>query len=859
MPRFFILACTVAATHALSKKHTTHPPLPRGSVGGTCDASIPGSWTGFLGKFALQDSYELIWRGPSFPAGAFSSTYVSGPGGWGLGAGQLSADNRTAVIAFDTGVVLHGNLSDDCTLFSFDNGSFWRKSLKKKVHVVAMNHLDVGYNGIPEVGLINNILNRYFGIYFPRAVALAAAMRALNGTDRFIYTTHPWLLDLYLDCPINFSLSNITLVCPSAADVGAMEEALRVGDVAFHAAPFNIQYGGAFSQAMLDAIFTAPQRLAAKLGLPPPRVASLRDVPGAPRSLVAGLARNGIQVLSIGVNDYAPSPQIPTPTLWCEPTTHDCIVLLMTGQGVGYPDNVGPSPEEPAGLAPRSCAQHPSSPVVLCWAFRTDNSGPPMSVAEVENDLTIARWQWPGSIVVASTFDAWWEEFSPAVPFLPNSTQEAGETWITGFAADPVKNAVFRASAREYGACVAEGACDLASSKPLQDFTRMLMKMPEHTWGMPSLPDHAHYVNSDFRAHRASGDYANEEASWSEQRAFADYAVAALGDHPLAARVRAAVAAVVPPPAPSPANGPGPGFSRVADPASASWALSTAAGAVEIALDAATGAIGRLSVGGTALADAAHPLAALEYVTVNDTDLNAQHVNTVPDNESCCCCYGWQFMQAVAAPESSRTWAAVSSVWASSASATPSPPFSLLVDVAFPPDKTAKYGAPSDVWVNYTVTPEGSVRVAVAVYGKQPTRLGEALFLHFATPGSAAGRWFADVLELLTDPLSVVERGSVHQHGCGAGVSYVDVASGAGVAVDSMDVPVFSPVTPSNPAMTMIVPYSPLKEPVTAFAAVLFSNIYNVRAPPSPPPPPHTPSNRPTLPSPADKLPSLLG
>jgi hypothetical protein len=121
--------------------------------------------------------------------------------------------------------------------------------------------------------------------------------------------------------------------------------------------------------------------------------------------------------------------------------------------------------------------------------------------------------------------------------------------------------------------------------------------------------------------------------------------------------------------------------------------------------------------------------------------------------------------------------------------------------------------------------------VGVAVYGKQATRLGEALFLHFATPGSAAGRWYADVLELLTDPLSVVERGSVHQHGVGNGVAYVDAATGAGLAVDSWDAPVFSPVTAADPATTLIVPYHPLSGPVMGFAAVLWSNIYNTNFP----------------------------
>lgn len=240
MPRAALLLACASAAAASSKKTTTHAPRIRVFDSDSCDSTVPGTWTGFEGTTALFDSYELTWRGTS--AGAFSSIAISGETGWALGLGAFSADNATATISFDTGVVLNGTVSEGCSIITWDNGSSWKKALRKVVHVVAMNHLDVGYNGIPGVGLVNNIMNRYFQLYFPRAVALADAMRALNGTDRFIYTTHPWLLDLYLDCPANFTLSGITLVCPQPADVAAMEAAIRVGDIVFHAAPFNIEY-----------------------------------------------------------------------------------------------------------------------------------------------------------------------------------------------------------------------------------------------------------------------------------------------------------------------------------------------------------------------------------------------------------------------------------------------------------------------------------------------------------------------------------------------------------------------------------------------------------------------------------------
>lgn len=143
--------------------------------------------------------------------------------------------------------------------------------------------------------------------------------------------------------------------------------------------------GGAFNGAMLDAIFAQPKRVADTVGVPHPKVASLRDVPGAPRSIIPALARAGIPVLSIGVNSYAPRPQLPTPCIWKEPATNTSVVLVMTEQGQGYPGNVGPSPTNPGGLAAADCVSHPASAAVLCFAFRTDNSGPPTSVEEVRD------------------------------------------------------------------------------------------------------------------------------------------------------------------------------------------------------------------------------------------------------------------------------------------------------------------------------------------------------------------------------------------------------------------------------------------------------------------------------------------
>jgi hypothetical protein len=607
-----------------------------------------------------------------------------------------------------------------------------------------------------------------------------------------------------------------------------MTAALTAGDVVMHASPFNIQFGGAHSQDILDLIFAEPKRVADLAGVPHSVVASLRDVPGAPRSIIPGLVRNNISVLTIGINDYAPRPQIETPCVWVEPETNTSVVLLATNQGQGYPDNVGNSPTSAGGLDASYCVSHPASPAVLCWAFRTDNSGPPESVEEILGHYDIARWQWPGADVLVSTFDAWWAEFQSAVPFLPISTSEMGETWLTGFAADPPKNAFFRTASREYSACLAAGQCSQSDPR-IQGFSRMLMKQPEHTWGLPSIYDDANYTNAQFHAAVASGvaTYVNSVASWQEQRDFGRvYALEALGDHPLRASIVAAAAGFVPA-VPSPN-----GYTPIAAPGTTAFTVTLpGGGSTTLQLDGSTGALASLVIKGATIADAAHPMAVLEYQTLNDTTFDAQHITTQPDGHSCCCCYGWGSMQKVANPIESRTFATLTAAWASQSGTTLTAPASFLVSVSFPALLNTYYGAPSTSYINYTVNVDGTVSLDVQLFNKTSTRLGEAIFLRFATPAVPSSSWVGEVLGHWVDPLDVVVRGSQHQHGIGDSVLYVNSQTGAGVAVDTVDAPVWSPWTADIDAITYIVPYDPLNGPVEGFAAILFSTTYNTNFP----------------------------
>lgn len=357
-----------------------------------------------------------------------------------------------------------------------------------------MNHLDVGYNGIPALGLINNIIDRYFQVYFPRAIAVAAELRAKGGPERLVYTTHGWLASLYVHCPDAFTLSGIVLACPAPADVAAFVAAVQAGDIVWHAGAFNTEYENAFIEELVDAQFQPSFDLADELGVPRPRTVSLRDVPGTTRALVPILVRNNITAISIGVNGGSPAPAMPNPGVWRDPASSTSVLYMQTGQGQGYPNNPGPDPANCGGMCASSCVTFSGLTHALCWAFRTDNSGPPMDADEVYRQFDIARWQFPGANVYASTYDNFTAQLATVEAQLPVSTAEVGDTWMTSTTADSWKQVFYREAGRAFKICLDTAQCDVHDPRVFA-FLRMLIKIPEHTYGLPGLDDHENFTN----------------------------------------------------------------------------------------------------------------------------------------------------------------------------------------------------------------------------------------------------------------------------------------------------------------------------------------------------------------------------
>jgi hypothetical protein len=694
------------------------------------------------------------------------------------------------------------------------------------VHLVMMNHLDVGFgeqNG-SQPGYINNVLNEYFEVYFPRAVNVAQALRARGGPEQLVYTTHGWLAHLYVHCPADLVLSGIALRCPSPADVSAFKSAVRRGDIVWHAGAFNAEYELAFSADMVEEQFRLSRELADELQVPRPQVLSLRDVPGTTRSLIPLLVRNNITALTVGVNNGSPDPAMPSPGRWADPGSNTSVLFMQTGPGVGYPAREA----NHGGLCRRVCVTAPGLAHAMCWAFRPDNSGPPASVDEVVSYFNVARSAFPGAVVHASTHEHFVEQLATVQARLPVATGEVGDTWATSQTADPWKWIYYREASRAYSECKAAGLCDAAGDRRVSEFLRLLIKIPEHTGGPDSFAGGSSWTNAQFHAdiEAAKPGIVAAERAYLEQREIASaLGLRCLGDHPLASNISRRMASLRPVV---------PNTTGLEEIPSNEWSaplsVQTSAGQVSLGLDIATGGLSTVTMAGHNWAGPHNQFAQYIYKTFNDTDYSVQRGF---------CCYGpTPGRQQIANPNQTSTSPRVTGVWRETAAAAGTAtgmsismsPRRFVARLEMPALQHEQYGAPRELWLTVDVANDGVVSVDLQAFNKTTTRLGEASFARFRPTQRAGFRWLMDKLGSWVDPLDTVTNGSLHSHGIRNGVAYMNTA-GEFLAVDSMDAFLADPVTAVDPATNFLWPLKSLTGPVLGFDMQLHQNAFATNMP----------------------------
>jgi hypothetical protein len=481
------------------------------------------------------------------------------------------------------------------------------------------------------------------------------------------------------------------------------------------------------------------------------------------------LAAAGIEFLHIGVNAASTPPDVPPVFVWQDPHKADVMVMYQKGAYGGL--TVVP------GLSD-----------ALLIAHTDDNQGP-QSAEEVADIFRATRERFPGANVHASTLDALARRLLSIKCDLPVVSGEIGDTWIHGVGTDPAKVAQFRELCRLRSRWLATGQVRPDDSA-FASFSRSLLLIPEHTWGLDMkthLADDTNYRAAQFRAVRGRANFTLMEDSWAEQRDYLRAAVDALGESPEAAEATRALAHLQPVP-PDLA-----GYEQITDP---SEPIETAH--FTLGIDPQHGALAYLRDRhtGRRWASSEHLLGLWRYETFSAADYEQYWARYIVNKRQ---------VAAWARPDQTKPGLATAApehrLWLPRLVAAfgrhDEQGYHVFLDLAMPEECSTVYGCPRRLTTEL-VLPHAEPRVHLIAqwFGKPASRLPEALWLSF-NPAStfAQGDWRLDKMGQLISPLEVVRNGNRRLHAVGTGVSYDDARGG--LAIETLDAPLVAPGEPA--------------------------------------------------------------
>ncbi len=609
----------------------------------------------------------------------------------------------------------------------------------KRVHLIFKTHLDLGFTDFAR-----HVTATYFEQYIPRALNVAQELRHAGGVERFVWTTGAWLIYEYLERA-------------SRAERVQMEIAIAAGDLVWHALPFTthselmdvdlFRFGLSLAQE-LDARF-GKKTIAAKMS----------DVPGHTRGIVPLLAEAGIQFLHIGVNAASTAPAVPPVLIWRAPDDSDVMVMYHKGS-YGALQIV------------------PGLDKAIAFAHTSDNLGP-QTVEQVRAVYAQLRDAFPDAEIVASTMDAFARELSEMKTQLPVVTQELGDTWIHGAASDPQKMSQYRALLRLRREWLEQKRIQ-PQTRAFKTFSRALLKILEHTWGLDvktHLADYENYRNDLFDAARVQVNFQKMEASWQEQRAYLDEALNALGKSPLAREARRELQTR------APARPDLQEFSRAPDPfarfETQHWQFRFDARGALVSL--------KEKQSRQQWADPAHPLGLFCYETFSQADYDRfykQYNIHKPEN-------AWWSILDFTKPGMAQARAR-HHAWYPRLHALYHAGERYLLKLKMPQAAVTHYGCPNTIFLDVEfLKGESAIRFTLQWFDKRACRLPEALWFSFAPRVSTANGWTLDKLGQTISPLDVVRDGNRHLHAVGRGARYH--AGKIDLEIETRDAPLVAP------------------------------------------------------------------
>jgi len=618
----------------------------------------------------------------------------------------------------------------------------------ERAHVVFKTHLDIGFTDFAA-----KVVAKYYTDFIPTAIHTAKVLRERDAPERFIWTTGSWLIYEYLEQA-------------SSSEKTRLEQAILAGDIAWHGLSFTTH-----SELMDASLFEFDLHLSQELDRRFGKhtiAAKMTDVPGHTRAIVPLLAQAGIKFLHIGVNPGSTNPDVPSAFVWKDANGAEVIVMYQRGAYGGF-------------------SAVPNSPAALALAHTGDNYGPP-SIEDVYDTYQRLRVQLPDATITASTLDAVAQDLLLVKESLPVVNEELGDTWIHGVGSDPLKISQFRELSRLRQQWLVERR--LKEEEPrMKNFSRFLLMVPEHTWGMDVkryLADWTHYLPAQLRSVRQQENFRQIEASWQEQRMYLHDAIAALEPSLEADEARASLKRIAPNPVSKER------FQTVQD-----GSVTFDTPHFTLAFDTHHGALIRMSqkANGREWAAETNPLALFRYEVFSQADYDRfleQYIINLSQNLSWASKdFGKPGIEHLV--KEHRSWLPLVSAMYRRQDESGT---HLLLEMTMPEESITEYGAPRHLTLEVDLPhDEALIQITLQWFEKQANRLPEAFWLSFSPLVEDAHGWRMEKLGQWISPREVVPDGNRKMHAVGTGVSYRD-AQGA-LLLETLDAPLVAPGQPS--------------------------------------------------------------
>ena len=614
----------------------------------------------------------------------------------------------------------------------------------KDLHVVFKTHLDIGFTDFAY-----KVKEQYMEDFIPRALKLSKEIKEKRPDLSFVWTTGSWLIYEALEIYKGKQLKEF-------------EHAITERQITWHGLPFTTH-----SELMDKSLFRFGISLSKELDKRFGKktiAAKMTDVPGHTRAIVPLLAEAGIKFLHIGLNPGSTAPDVPKTFLWRHSDGSEITVLYDS--------------EDYGGLS-----LLPEFSIGLALASTEDNIGPP-DLKSVINALDKYKKMFPGTNINISTLDDFGRKLYSVKASLPIVKSEIADTWIHGIGSDPLRTSRFLQLQRLRNKLL-KSVNNSNEEHELKAFSRSLIMIPEHTWGVDVktyMKDHKNYSPNGLEKLRKTDGFKKLEESWQEQRNFVEQAVSQLDSECFRKKAETALNKII---AKQPETE---GFENISDKSrvfNTPW--------LSIAFDSNTGEICHLRDTNSKRTWATHkfPLAGFIYETFTDEDYNRfgyqylrnwpNSLEWVPEDFTKPGIEKLNLKHLTVKPK-------LKSLWLKS-EATGDNYFILEMDM--PKSVVNNFGAPEKLTLEIHVhSNEQIVDFALQWFNKQACRLPEASWLSFSPIISSASGWSLKKMDSWFSPYEVVKNGNRKLHAVES-VKYDDGFDN--ITLEPLDSPLMAP------------------------------------------------------------------